>query len=304
MTRIRANLLMLVTAAIWGSAFVFQQTSMDTLGPMAFTGARFLLGGLIILPLALKEWRRLKKGGLSLKPRDYPFLFATGLALFLGSACQQIGIQYTTVTNAGFLTGLYVPLTPILVLIVLRHLPHWSIWPAAALSLAGTFLLSGGTLTGLGIGDIWMIIGAFFWATHVILVGYVGTRTGAPLTVATFQFLACAALGFLTASFSEDMSIAAFADTAGGILYTGFLSVGIAYTLQVVAQRHSPAADAAIILSSEALFAALSGALFLGERLSIMEFTGCAAILSGILMVQLAPLRAERKRRRAGAMNA
>jgi drug/metabolite transporter (DMT)-like permease len=289
MTRLTANLLLTLTAVIWGTAFVAQNLGMKDIGPLAFTGIRFLLGALIVLPLAMREYRRLNARHHGFTPREW--LGAAGLGLLLagGATLQQVGIVGTTVTNAAFFTVLYVPLVPLFGWLLFRAHPHWSVWPAAGGCVAGTWLLGGGELSSLSTGDWWVLAGALFWAGHVLLVGRVAAAKGAAITVACTQFVVCGAACLAVALIAEPITVAALVSATPAILYAGILSVGVAFTLQVVAQRHTPAPDAAIILSSETLFGALSGALFLGERLDAMQTTGCVLILVCILAVQLVP---------------
>lgn len=292
MTRLQANMVLLVTAVVWGTTFTVQQLAMAHVGPMIYTGTRFLLGALMVLPLAVVQGRRLKReAGWRLAPGDRLGLLVLGVCLFVGALLQQIGIAYTTVSNAGFLTALYVPLTPLIALVFLRQVPHWVVWPAAAGCTAGAYILAGGDIAAIRAGDLWVIAGAFFWAIHVLLVGALARRTGAPIVVACAQFFVCAALGLLWGAASEPITLAALAAAAPYIAYGGVMSVGIGFTLQVVGQAHTPAPDAAIILSSETVFAALTGMVFLGERLGALELAGCALILAGVLVVELLPAR-------------
>ena len=289
-SRPQANFILLFVALIWGSAFVAQNLGMKQIGPFAFTGARFLLGALIVLPLAYREYRRLAQRGLAFTPREWLGCMGLGVLLFFGAAFQQIGIISTTVTNAGFFTALYVPLVPLLGWLLFRHLPHWSAWPANVACIIGTWMLGGGELSALNTGDLWVLASTIFWAAHVLFVGRVAAEKGAPITVAITQFIVCGVLSLLWAAIAEPTSLAQLQAASLSILYAGILSVGVAFTLQVVAQRHTHAADAAIILSSETLFAAIAGALFLNETLNALQFGGCLLILAGILTVQLAPL--------------
>jgi drug/metabolite transporter (DMT)-like permease len=290
MTRLQANVVLLVTALVWGTTFAVQQLAMAHVGPMVYTGARFLLGALMVLPLAVVQGRRLRRDAdWRLVRADRVGLLVLGACLFVGALLQQIGIAHTTVSNAGFLTALYVPLTPLIALVFLRQVPHWVIWPAAAACTLGAFILAGGDVMAIQAGDLWVIAGAFFWAIHVLLVGALARRTGAPFVVACVQFFVCAALGLVWGAASEPLSMAAIIAAAPYILYGGVMSVGIGFTLQVVGQAHTPAPDAAIILSSETVFAALTGMIFLGERLGAADLAGCTLILAGVLGVELRP---------------
>jgi drug/metabolite transporter (DMT)-like permease len=288
--RVHANLLLLVVALIWGSAFVAQSQGMADVGPLLFTGVRFLIGAAVVAPLAWFEWRALKRKARLPTRRDGRRIAALGLLMLLGAAMQQIGIQYTSVTNAGFLTALYVPLVPLLSLLLLRRSPHWSVWPGALACLVGAFLLSGAHRLQIGSGDLWVIASALPWAVHVLLVGRVADRMQAPFLVASGQFLVCGLLALAAGFALEPVSLAALRAAAGSIAYTGVLSVGIAFTAQVVAQRHAHASDAAIILSAETLFAALFGHWLMGDRLSSTGLLGCGLILTSLLVIQLLPL--------------
>ena len=196
-------------------------------------------------------------------------------------------IVSTTVTNAGFLTALYVPLVPVLGWLLMRHLPHWSVWPGALACLVGAFLLSGAHELQVGLGDAWVIASALPWAVHVLLVGRVADRLASPFAVAGGQFLVCGLVALLWALAFEPWSLAGLRAAAWPLLYTGVMSVGVAFTAQVVAQRHAHAADAAIILSSETLFSALFGYFLMGDRLAPLGLLGCGLILGSMLLVQL-----------------
>lgn len=293
MTRSRANLILLLVALIWGSTFVAQQLVMKDLGPFTYTGARFLLGALVIMPMARRELARLKNIGVSLKPTDLIAWCGLGGLLFGGIILQQIGVGATTVTNAGFLTVLYMPLVPLLAWLMLGQRPHFSLWAAVAGSLIGTLLLSGGQLSALAEGDYWILASTVFWALHVLFVGRLAAEKGTPILVALVQFLVCGLISLTWGALTESTSAPSLWAALPAILYGGILSVGVGFTLQVVAQRHTQAVDAAVLLSAETLFAGLAGALFLGERLSAAQLSGCALIFISILAVQLLPLRSQ-----------
>lgn len=299
MTRIQANLLLTVIALIWGSAFVAQSQGMAHIGPMMFTGVRFLVGSLVVLPLAWREQRQLSAQGSGLQRRDWHKIAALAALLLMGAAMQQIGIVSTTVTNAGFLTALYVPLVPVLGWLLLRHVPHWSVWPGGLACLVGAFLLSGAHELKIGLGDAWVIASSLPWAVHVLMVGRVADRMNAPFSVASgqFFFVGLAALAYALAF--EPWSWTGLSEATGAILYTGVMSVGVAFTAQVVAQRYSHAADAAIILSSETVFSAAFGYLLMGDRLSAAGLAGCALILVSMLGVQMLPMLASLRRDRS-----
>ena len=290
MSRISANLLLSVVALIWGSAFVAQSFGMAHIAPMTFTGIRFLIGALVVLPLVWFEWRSLRDQGKLPGRSDAYRIFGLGSLLALGAAMQQIGIAHTSVTNAGFLTALYIPLVPVLGWVLLRHLPHWSVWPGGLACVMGAYLLSGANLAGISTGDLWVIASALPWALHVLLVGQVADRMLAPFLVAGGQFAVCGLVALAWALAFDPITTQGLWDAAGALVYTGGFSVGVAFTAQVVAQRYTHAADAAIVLSSETLFAAFFGYWLMGDRISSTGWLGCALILLSLVGVQLLPV--------------
>lgn len=290
MSRVKANLLLTLVALIWGSAFVFQSQGMAHVGPMAFTGVRFLIGALVVAPLMWWEWRSLRRQDKALTRTDGYRILGLGSLLMLGAAMQQIGIVSTSVTNAGFLTALYVPLVPVLGWLLLRHRPHWSAWPAALACLIGAYLLSGAHNVAISRGDLWIIASTLPWAVHVLLIGRVADRMAAPFLVAGGQFAVCGLAALLWGLAIEPVSWTGLQAAAWPIAYTGILSVGVAFTAQVVAQRYAHATDAAILLSSETIFAAAFGYALMGDRLNAAGLVGCALIFLSMLGVQLLPL--------------
>lgn len=295
MTRIQANLLLLAVALVWGSAFVAQAHGTESLGSFTFTGIRFLLGACVISPLVLRDIRLILRRPVKPERRDYIGVLMLGLLLALGAVFQQIGITGTTVTNAGFLTALYVPLVPLISWLIMQVRPHWSVWPASIGCLLGTWMLSGAGALSLSVGDAWVIASSLFWALHVIFVGRVAERLAAPFLVACGQFLVAGVACMVWAGFTETITLVAIREATLPILYTGIISVGFAYTGQVVGQRYADAADAAIILSAETLFAALFGFLLMGDRLNSTGIAGCVLIFVCIIAVQLLPLMGSKK---------
>jgi len=295
LTRSQANFLLLAVALIWGSAFVAQAQGMAGVGPFTFTGIRFLLGVCIVAPLAWRDLRLISRRPVRLARRDALGVLALGALLTLGAVFQQIGITTTTVTNAGFLTALYVPLVPLVSWLLMRIRPHWSVWPTSIGCLVGTWMLSGAGGVSLSIGDAWVITSSLFWALHVIYVGRLAERIGGPFLVACGQFLVCGVACLSWAGMTEVISLDGIRRAALPIIYTGVLSVGFAYTGQVVGQRYAAAADAAVILSAETLFAALFGYWMMDDRLNATGIAGCALIFACIVAVQMMPLMASRR---------
>lgn len=294
MTRLQANILLLTAGAMWGMGFVAQSTAMQAIGPFLFIGLRFAIACLSMLPFALREGARTP---VRLRASDWRSFALIGLLLFAGMAAQQVGLLTTTVTNAGFLTGLYVVMVPFFGVLLFRQWPHRIVWPAALCALAGIWLLSGGGATALVAGDWLTILCAAFWALQVIYIARAASRTGRPVTLAVAQFAVTALIALLIALAVEPIDPAAIRAALPEILYAGIFSGGIAFTLQVVGQRHTTAPQAAIFLSTEAVFAALFGAIFLGERLPPTGLAGCVLIFSAILLVEVVP--AVRSRRTA-----
>ena len=292
MTRIRANLLLLAAGAIWGMGFIAQSTAMESVGPWIFIGLRFVIATLAMLPLAFHEARR---APTPLTRADRQSFIITGLFFFAGMGAQQLGLQTTSVTNSGFLTGLYVVFTPLLGIALFRQWPHPVIWPAALLALGGIFLLSGGALEKLTPGDWLTILCAVFWAMQVTLTGRYAARSGRPVALAVTQFALTGVLGLAFAGALEEFYWPGVVLAAPEILYAGIVSGGIAFTIQAVAQRYTTSAQAAIFLSSEAVFASLFGILLLGESLPAIGYTGCALMLAAMLMVEVVPALRPRK---------
>lgn len=285
MRRIHADLLLVLAAVIWGVAFVFQKTAMSHVGPFLFIAARATVAALALAPLAVRESRRASDqfphGLVSIA------LFG-GVAFFVGAALQQVGLVTATATNAGFLTALYVIVTPFIVWAVLRRAPAWIVWPAVALSFIGTWLLGGGTLSAFARGDLLIATSAIFWASHVVIVAH-ATRHERPVTFSAIQFAVVAALGLSVALMLEPISFAALAAAWKEIAFVGLLSSALTFTLLAVALKYTPPTEAAIIVSSETLFAALAAYLVLGERLSLVGWCGAGLILGAVLLVQIGP---------------
>jgi len=286
---VKSDLLLLLAAAIWGFAFVAQRIGMDYIGPFTFNGIRFALGALSLLPLAFFNRRQpLATARTAFKSRA-AFLYGgllAGTVLFAGASLQQVGLIYTTAGKAGFITGLYVVIVPILGLLGKQQTDAGT-WLGALLAVWGLYLLSIKSASfSISAGDSLEIIGAVFWAVHVIVIGWLSPRTDT-VRLAITQFAVCSLLSLVTAFVIETVSLDAIRQAAIPILYGGLLSVGVAYTLQVVVQRRAHASHAAIILSLEAAFAALGGWVILNETLSLRAGAGCALMMTGMLLSQL-----------------
>jgi len=284
---LRSDLLLLLSAIIWGMAFVAQRIGMDFVGPFTYTGVRFLLGGVSLIPLLYifpYSAPHTKTKPLSLFWQKWGGLLA-GLLLCTGIGLQQYGLQFTSAGKTGFLTGLYVVLVPVFGLVV-RHKTGPGTWIGVMLAVCGMYFLS---ITGnfqISKGDIMIIISTFFWAFHVLTIGWLSPYNH-PIKLSIQQFLTAGLISLVIAFIFETVKLSSIWQAAIPILYGGLFSVGIAFTLQVVVQKTAHPAHAAIIMSLETVFAALGGWLFLDEHLSSRALFGCVLMLCGMLFAQL-----------------
>jgi drug/metabolite transporter (DMT)-like permease len=296
MPRPVAVLLLLICTMFWGFAFVAQKSAMDSMGALTFAASRYLLGGLLVLPFALIEYRR--KAATAAAPltrRDWALLAVLSVVFFLGSWLQQVGIAFTTVTNSGFLTSLYVLFVPLIAFVLVRSRPHPIIWIGAPLALIGIYYLNGGRLDGLNFGDTLVIGSSVLWGLHVFLLGSMAARIGMPVFISAVYFLAAGGMALGFAFVLETPTLGGLSAGWVEIAYAGVFSTAIAFTLQAIGQQHVPPANAAIILSAESLFAALGGAVIIGERLPLMGYAGAGLIFAAILLVEAVPAFARRR---------
>ena len=286
--RLRADLTLLLVSVIWGSAFVAQRVAGQMGSVYLFNGARYLLAALVVLPLALRVGRASSLNGQDINAtysrEGYKWMFVAGFLLFLGSAFQQAGLVSTTAGNAGFITSLYVVLVPVALFIVWREKPHWMSIVAVALAGVGAFLLSTGGSFEVQPGDALELFGALFWTFHVIVLGKYASKFEA-MSFSVGQLIVCAILNLGLGVFVEP-SLTFSWPLFGAIAYTAFFSLGLCYTLQIWAQRHTPPADAALILSLESVFSVLSGWFLLNENLAAIQIAGCALIFSAVVLSQ------------------
>jgi len=287
--KLAANGLLLSAAAIWGFAFVAQRLGMQFVGPFTFNAVRFALGSLSLLPLFLLR-RPSVPTRIPIKTVPFQLNWITGggllgIVLFIAASLQQIGLVYTTAGKAGFITGLYVILVPLLGLFW-KQIISCVTWLGALLATVGMYFLSISEKLTIEAGDLLVLISALFWAGHVQLIGWL-TQQITARQLALVQFAVCSILSGITAVIFESIRISAILKAAGPILYGGILSVGVAYTLQVVAQKKALPTHAAIILSLEAVFAVIGGWLILNEQLALRALIGCSLMLAGMLLAQL-----------------
>ncbi len=293
MSRLHADIALLFAAAIWGLAFVFQKSAMSHVGPLTFLAARGTVAALALAPLAIREARRGEgTSGLGF----LPIAIGGGIAFFAAGWLQQAGLVTATVTNTGFLTALYVVITPFIAWAWSSRRPGQFVWPAVMLSALGTWLLGGGTLSALSTGDLLVALSAVFWAGHVVITGS-AAQFRRPIGFTAVQFAIVAALAGSSALLLESVTLAGVAAAWQEIAYVGLLSSALTFTLLTVALQHTPPSEAAVIVSTEVLFAALAAYLLLSEHLSAVGWVGAAMILSGTLLIQLGGAWAVRRGR-------
>jgi len=287
LNRLRADGILLFTAIIWGTAFVAQKAGNEVMGPIAFVGVRFLLSALALAPLAFMESRR---QSTPLTPTDFWLLGLIGVGLAVGACLQQAAMVTASVTNAGFLTALYVVLVPFTTWLLTRQRVRPVVIVACMVSITGAWLL---TTHGEGFawspGDVQLLISVVIWAFWISLIGIFIARTHRPFLLAFVQFAVTAVIALVAAVLWEPTPFAGVLPAWPALLYTGLLSGALAFTLQAMAQRHTPPAEAALIMSLESVFAAIAGALLLHERLPPIALAGGALILFGVLAAEIGP---------------
>jgi drug/metabolite transporter (DMT)-like permease len=276
--RLRADLMLLAVAVVWGAGFVGGRVAGAHLNSFAYNGARFLLASLTLLPIAGRRLRGLTR-------REWVGGALAGAVLVAAANLQQIGLQYTTAGTAGFITGLYVVMVPLFAALIWRSMPPLSAWVAALLAAAGLFLLSGAHSLALAPGDLWVLAGAAFWAIHILLIGVLAPEAD-PVRLGVVQFAVCGLLCVPLSFLIGPDPMSGWDVAWWAVAYNGVLSAGLGMTLQIVAQKRAPATDTAVILSLEAVFAALFGWLLLAESLSWLQMLGCVLMLAGMLLAQ------------------
>ena len=289
--RIRAHIFLLATAFIWGAAIVVQKDAMSYIGPFTFTCVRMLLGGTVLIPLI---FFMNKKNGVT--PGDMPekrsftgdpsFIggFLCGIALFLAITIQQIGIIYTTASKVGFITAMYIIIVPILGVFMKKRISK-VIWLCAILAVAGLYMLCMEGSFSMSKGDLLVLVSAFAFAMHILTVDRF-SPLGNPIKISCIQFFVCGGLCIPT-MIVEAPALSVLLSAWLQIFYTGAISCGVAYTLQVVAQRDTTATITAILLSFESVFAALTGVLMLNEMLTMKQLAGCVLMFAAIIMAQM-----------------
>ena len=280
----------LVTTFIWGTAFVAQDTGMDNIGPLTFNMARFFVGFLTIIPFAIFIEKKKIYNEIKPKPKIFiKYLLLMGISLFLGTFLQQASLQYTDIANAAFFTVFYVPIVPILLFMIYAKRVHWSIWPSIGLCIVGVYLLSDFSNSEIMLGDSLVILCSVFWALHIIFAGKFMEIFNIPMFYAALQAALVAIISFMFAIIFENIDLSDILLESSSIIYAGVFSGGIAFTLQMYAQKNIEEAPAAIIYSLEGVFAAIAGWIILNQVLGFSNIIGCFLILSAVLISQLVP---------------
>lgn len=282
------NVLMLIlTAFIWGTAFVAQSVGMDYLEPFTFNGVRSIIGGIALLPciVLLDKINGTPKDGKEDKKALVTGGIVCGILLFAASSLQQTGIQYTTAGKAGFITAFYIVIVPVLG-IFLKKKTGWKVWVAVALALAGLYFLCMTEKFSVGKGDILIFLCALVFSLHILVIDYFSPKVnGVKMSCIQFFVCGCISLPFMFAL--ETPRVSGMIDGIWPLLYAGVLSCGVAYTLQIVGQKNVNPAVASLILSLESCFSVLAGWLVLGEKLSVRESSGCVLMFAAIILAQL-----------------
>ena len=280
----------LITTFIWGTAFIAQDTGMDNIGPLTFNSSRFFVGFLTILPLAiLIEKNKIKKEIKNNTKLFIKYLIFMGVSLFLGTFLQQAALQYTNIANAAFFTVFYVPFVPIILFIIYKEKVHWSIWPSIALCIVGVYLLTDFSDAEIMLGDALVIFCSIFWALHIIFAGKFMQKFDIPVFYAALQAAFVFSLSIFFAFIFEEVILSNILLELSSILYAGALSGGIAFTLQMYAQKNIEEAPAAIIYSLEGVFAAIAGWIILDQFLKFNNIIGCLLILFAVILSQILP---------------
>ena len=280
----------LITTFIWGTAFIAQDTGMDNIGPLTFNAARFFVGFVTVLRIALlvERGKIIKNINLD-KKLFFKYLFLMSLSLFFGTYLQQTSLLYTNIANAAFFTVFYVPLVPIILFIIYKIKVHWSIWPSILLCIIGVYFLSDFSNSEILIGDSLVILCSVFWALHIIFAGKFMEKFDIPIFFAALQAILVGMYSLLFALLFEEINLTNILLENYSIIYAGFLSGGIAFTLQMYAQKNIEEAPAAIIYSLEGVFAALAGWIILNQMLDFSNILGCFIILIAVILSQITP---------------
>ena len=282
---------LIICTLIWGTTFIAQDTGMDNIGPFTFNSVRFFIGFLAVSPFVfLFEKKKINNQIKTKTNQFFKLMLPVGVFLFLGTVFQQVSLLYTDVANSAFFTIFYVPMVPIIVYFLFSERLHWSIWPSVFACIVGGYLLSDIGDVNIRFGDGLVLIGALFWALHIIYIGKIINQFDLPFFIALLQNLVVAALSFILVIIFEEINFSKIKLETVEILYAGILSGGAAFALQLFGQRNISAAPAAIVMSLEGVFATISAWIILNQFLGLNNIIGCTLILGGVLLSQLAPI--------------
>ena len=292
--RLLGSVLLILTAMIWGTAFVFQRVGMESIEPITFNAARMALAALAVGAVSLTPAAsgREKQAALTVEERkEYrrnTILGGICCGTFLAAASifQQMGIVYTTAGKAGFITAMYMLLVPIINRVLFGKKNSWVVWFAVLLGVIGMYLLCMTESFRLGKGDTLVCICALLFSGHILCCDHF-VNLGNPIRISAIQFATCTVLSAAAALILEQPTPAKIASAAIPILYCGIVSGGIGYTLQIVAQKFTDPTIASLLMSLESVFAVIAGALLLGERMSARELWGCVIMFAAIILVQI-----------------
>ncbi|MFR7984809.1 MAG: DMT family transporter [Clostridia bacterium] len=295
--KLQGTMMLLLTALIWGSSFVAQRAGMEYIGPFTFNGIRSLIGGLVLIPVIFlfSKEKNAELTEAEKKAGKKTLLLGgilCGIVLFAASSLQQIGMVYTTAGKAGFITALYIVLVPILGVFIRKKVKPM-VWLCVILAVAGLYLLCMTDGLSLGRGDLLVLLCAFAFSIHILVIDYFAPRTDG-VALSCIQFFVCGILSLFPMFLAETPVWFAILDCWIPILYAGVLSCGVAYTLQILAQKHTDPTVASLLLSLESVFAAIAGAIILHEQLAPRELAGCVLMFAAIIIAQL-PSKTERE---------
>jgi len=296
MKKVKAFICLVVCTLIWGTTFIAQDTGMDNIGPFTFNSVRFFVGFLAVLPFVLLFEKKKINNQIKAKTNQFiKLIVPVGVFLFLATLLQQVSLLYTDVANSAFFTIFYVPMVPIIVYFLFSERLHWSIWPSVLACVVGGYLLSDIGDANIRFGDGLVLIGALFWALHIIYIGKIIDQFDLPFFIALLQNLIVAALSFILVIIFEEINFSKIKLETVEILYAGILSGGVAFVLQLFGQRNISAAPAAIVMSLEGVFATISAWIILNQFLGLNNIIGCTLILGGVLLSQLVPIYEKNK---------
>ena len=280
----------LLCTFIWGTTFIAQDTGMENIGPYVFNSVRFFVGFIALIPFYLfLEKKNTIKIITKNKKRFLILSFSIGVFLFFASVFQQVALLYTDVANAAFFTIFYVPMVPIIVFFLFKKKIHWSVWPSVVLCLIGGYFLTNFQDTTVRLGDTLVIICALFWSLHIIFIGIIIEEFNAPILIGLIQTFVVSICSLIPGLIFEEFVLVDILSQKIQILYAGVLSGGIAFVLQIYAQKNIQPAPSAIIFSLEGVFATAAAWIILSQILNFNNILGCTFILIGVLISQLVP---------------